>query len=104
MDTRQPNTACHSGMDTGRLYARMTPVTTADRSPMVDSLWQSHSKPHSKNTQAAAHTAVTSSARQPKITMAAMSAGQRAMSTSPMIFRVVAPESICGEAEITSFI
>ena len=104
MDTRQPNTACHSGMDTGRLYARMTPVTTADRSPMVDSLWQSRSKPHSKNTQAAAHTAVTSSARQPKITMAAIRAGHRAMSTSPMIFRVVAPESICGEAEITSFI
>ena len=71
---------------------------------MVDSLWQSRSKPHSKNTQAAAHTAVTSSARQPKITMAAIRAGHRAMSTSPMIFRVVAPESICGEAEITSFI
>ena len=53
---------------------------------------------------AAAHAAVTSSARQPKITMAAIRAGHRAMSTSPMIFRVVAPESICGEAEITSFI
>ena len=59
MATRQPNTACHSGMDTGRLYASSTPLTAAERSEMVLGLPQSFSKPHSKNMQAAAQTAVT---------------------------------------------
>ena len=35
MATMLPKAACHRGMVTGRLQARMTPVTTADQSPTV---------------------------------------------------------------------
>ena len=87
--TSAPNTACHSGMDTGRLYASNTPLTAAERSEMVLGLPQSFSKPHSKNMQAAAHTAVTNSARHPKLITPATSAGASAMSTSRMMLCVV---------------
>ena len=91
-------------MPTGRLNARITPVTAAERSPMVLSRLQSFSKPHSKNTQLAVQTAVTSSARQPKMTVPAMSAGASAIRTSRMMLRVVTPELMCGDADMMRLI
>ena len=35
MATRQPKTACHRGMVTGRFMARIIPVTAAEQSLMV---------------------------------------------------------------------
>ena len=96
---RQPNAACHSGMETGRLYASSTPVTTADRSPTVTGIWQSFSYPNSNSTQQPAQNAVTSSARHPKMTIAAISAGESAISTSRIMTAVVHFVLICGEAD-----
>ena len=66
-----------------------TPLTAAERSKMVLGLPQSFSKPHSKNMQAAAQTAVTNSARHPKLITPATSAGASAMSTSRIMLCVV---------------
>ena len=96
--TSAPNTACHSGMDTGRFIASRTPVTAAERSEIVLGVWQSFSKPHSKKTQAAVVTATTSSARSPKTTHPAMTAGKSAMRTSRMMTAVEFFVVTCGEA------
>ena len=63
---KQPIIAIQMGIFTGRLKARMTPVTTALQSAMVFSLPMILRTAHSKKTQAAAQTTVMSIALKPK--------------------------------------
>ena len=86
-------------METGRLYASRTPVTTAERSKIVFSFLQIFSKIHSDNMHDATQTPITSSERQPKIITEATPAGSRAISTSSIIFCVVTEEFMWGETE-----
>ena len=67
----------------------MRPVTAADRSMMVMGFLVIFSKAHSQAMATATHTTSTSSALTPKNTMDAMTAGNRAMSTSRMMVWVV---------------
>ena len=89
MATKEPNMACQRGISTGRFRARIRPVTAADRSMTVMGLRQIFSKAHSQAMAVATHTTSTSSACTPKNTMDAMTAGNRAMSTSRMMVWVV---------------
>ena len=89
MATKEPNMACQMGISTGRFSARIRPVTAADRSVMVQVRFVIFSKAHSHSTATATQTTSTSRARTPKKTMDAMTAGNRAMSTSRMMVWVV---------------
>ncbi len=84
MANKQPTTAIQNGSCTGRFSARRTPVTAALRS---------------NTTQEAAHTAVISKARKPKIMVAAITAGAIAISTSAIIVPVVAVSLKCGAGD-----
>ena len=78
----------HRGRVTGKFMARMMPVTTAERSPTGLGFFISIQYRYSKPTQAAVVTAVSSSARRPKIMAEAMMQGTREMTTLPISFRV----------------
>ena len=80
---------CQLAISTGRFSARIRPVTAADRSRMVTGFLVIFSKAHSQPIATATHTTSTSRARTPKKTMDAMTAGNRAMSTSRMMVWVV---------------
>ena len=99
MAKKLPIIATHSGTVAGRFMASNRPVTTALRSPMVCSRFIARRQRYSMSTQEPTQTAATSSARHPKITMETTSAGQRAMITSSMIFRVVLPLRMWGEGD-----
>ena len=106
MATAAPTMHCQMGILTGRFRARIRPVTAADRSITVLGRFMPFSNSHSKNTQAATHTTSTSSARMPKNSTEAITAGIRAISTSRMMVWVVSFPWICGETDtiIVSFI
>ena len=91
MAMKSPISSCQIGIVTGTLKAMSTPVTTAERSAMVSVFFISRFQMLSSSTQLAADTAVSIRVRKPKITVPAISAGQRAMSTSSMTRWVVAP-------------
>ena len=85
MATKEPKAACQRGMDAGRFRARIRPVTAADRSVMVQVRFVIFSKAHSHSTATATQTTSTSRAWMPKNTIDAITAGNRAMSTSRMM-------------------
>ena len=94
-----PMTAIHHVASGGRLRARRSPVTTADRSPIVAFLRMSFSKTSSKTTQEAMLTATSSAALNPKRSIPTAVAGSRLIMTKNMIFDVDALLLICGEAD-----
>ena len=99
MANTPPSAGIHSGIPTGILTARITPVTTADRSPTVTGSFISFSYTSSVSTQDAMQTAITASARQPKAYTPIAHAGSNASATSRMMAVVLAPERTCGETD-----
>ena len=89
---------------TGTFMARMMPVTTADRSLMGLGFLSSLQYNHSKATLAMTDTAVTSSARTPKMMAEATTQGHRATITLAIRLCVVSSLRTCGEAETISFV
>ena len=104
MATRSPMMSWPMGMPTGTFMARMMPVTTADRSLMGLGFLSSLQYSHSKATQATTDTAVTSSARMPKMMAEATTQGHRATITLAIRLWVVSSLRTCGEAETISFV
>ena len=98
-----PTAAIQRGMLTGRLKARMMPVTTALRSPIVTERFIIFLAASSESTQVMTVVAVTASTRGPNMTVAAINAGIRAIITSSIMPRVVFDERRCGEALTVSF-
>ena len=95
-----PTAAIQRGMLTGRLKARMMPVTTALRSPIVTERFIIFLAANSESTQVMTVVAVTASTN---MTVAAINAGIRAIITSSIMPRVVFDERRCGEALTVSF-
>ena len=89
MAKKEPMTACHRGMVTGRFMARSMPVITAERSETVFSFFMILSNRNSKITADRIVAAYTARARRPKMITEATAAGHRAMITSSMMFCVV---------------
>lgn len=104
MATKAPMMAIHSGMVAGRLKARIMPVTTAEKSPTGTGFFITTQYSASKPTQAATVTPVTSSARAPKISVLATSAGSSAMHTLSISPRVLVWLVIWGDAVTISFL
>ena len=104
MATRSPMISWPMGMPTGTFMARMMPVTTADRSLMGLGFLSSLQYSHSKATLAMTDTAVTSSARTPKMMAEATTQGHRATITLAIRLCVVSSLRTCGEAETISFV
>ena len=92
--------------DTAKIHYMKTVCPQMDKKYAIvvvhidaDFLSQLHTDEH-----VAVQTAVTSSARQPKMTVPAMSAGASAIRTSRMMLRVVTPELMCGDADMMRLI
>ena len=96
--TKAPTTPIHKGRLTGKLSARIRPVTTADRSPTGLGFFIKRVYRYSNSTQAAVVTISSTRARIPKIIAEASTQGIKASTTVPIILRVVAAAVICGEA------
>ena len=102
MAMKLPSPAIQNGTVTGRLSARITPVTAALRSPMVCSRFMILRQKYSHTTADAVQMTISASALAPKNTIAATTAGAREASTSDIIFRVVISELRCGDGEMMS--
>ena len=86
------------------MRASSTPVTTADKSETVLSLFiRNLAMSHSVNIQAATPAIVSMITEIPKNQTDTSQAGAMAISTSLMIFRVESAEWICGESETVNF-
>ena len=86
------------------MKARSSPVTTADRSPTVDSVFRSLHQIYSHSTQEAVVTATTRRLRRPKITVEAIRAGIRAMITFSITRWVVKALRIWGTGDTTRWL
>jgi hypothetical protein len=87
----EPTTHCQIGISAGRLRANSNPVTAADRSPTVCSLFVIILKSASNPTELIIQTNIGSNAFKPKITHPATVTGRSAMSTSAIILDVLLP-------------
>ena len=103
MAKASPTIIAQYGELTGTEKASSTPVTTAERLPTVLLRRMTRQSSSSKITQAAADTAVSTSALSPKRITAAMSAGTSAISTSSIILRVFSSPRIWGAEETVRF-
>ena len=83
--TTEPIAACHSGMDTGRLNASRSPVTTALRSPRVLLRFMILRDRYSESIQVPTVTRQTSRTRGPKSQIDAARAGISAIITLSII-------------------
>ena len=93
----EPTTAIQSGMPAGRLRARRSPVTTAERSPIVLSRFIRMRQTASVTMQVDTHVAIVHTAGIPKNQMPAAAVGRSAMITSSMMRETLACECVCGE-------
>ena len=100
--TNAPTTGISGDTPEGRFMASRSPVTAAERSETVLFLLRSFCTPHSKNTQATIEIATTAAARPPNMMIPQAVAGNRAISTSSIIFCVVTPFLMWGEGETVS--
>ncbi len=105
MAITEPATAIHHGSEEGRLSASRTPVTTAERSPMLfGRLSIQRLTEYSIATHAATDTRRTFRAGRRKKYSAHTTAGIRATSTWAMVERTVLRVCMCGGGERVSFI
>ena len=94
-----PSAAIHRGTVAGRVYAKSTPVTAALQSPTVTGSFMSFSYKNSVKTHTAAQSAMTASARHPKLHTPNTPAGSRESSTQRMSVFVSVGAWICGDSE-----
>ena len=99
MAKNAPTTGIHSGTDTGRFIQSSSPVTTAERSPMVTFRCRSISVAASKPTEQPTDSTHKSSARHPNTYTPQNMAGMRAMITSSMMEEMFSGLRRCGEGD-----
>ena len=97
-----PSTHCHTGTLVLRFRPSSRPVTTALRSPMDCLRCVITLKRNSETTAAITHERIGTRALMPKITIAAIVAGSRAMITSSMMRCVLAPQWVNGEEGVSN--
>ena len=93
----EPTTAIQSGSPAGRLSARRSPVTTAERSPMVFSRFIASRHSASVTMQVETQVAIVQTAGIPKNQMPAAVVGRSAMITSSIIRDTLARPCACGD-------
>jgi hypothetical protein len=93
----EPTTAIHFGIAGGRFNARRSPVTAALRSERVLLLLRILLAKYSNATEETTQTIMVRAASSPKKYTPAKEAGNKAISTSSMIFEVEASLLICGD-------
>ena len=93
----EPTTAIQSGSPAGRLSARRSPVTTAERSPMVFSRFIARRHSASVTMQVETQVAIVQTAGIPKNQMPAAVVGKSAMITSSMMRDTLARPCACGD-------
>ena len=94
-----PTAGIQSGAVEYKLIASTSPVTTADKSPIVTGSFISFSYMNSVRTHEDTLITLINSARQPKYIYPKIIAGDMAIITSSMIFMVVFDDLICGDMD-----
>ena len=98
-----PRAACQRGTSARRFRASSRPVTTALRSPTVCVFLQTRLKRNSESTAKITQVRIIHRAGRPKRTTPAAEAGSRAMITSSMMRRSLAPLWIWGPEDMMGF-
>ena len=100
----EPIMHIHRGAETGRLNARIMPVTAALKSPAVSGRFSSFPMPYSKPVQHATQAAIRRAALIPKTEIPAKAAGTSAIITSSIMPETVVGLFVWGDGVTVSFL